>query len=126
MNEEELVALVDARIAERDAKHAADLAKQHERPPDPDIYRTPPPNREFEAELLKALDAEKGDVGKATERVFQLISSSAPAQPLTQLFKEWRHPEFGPYTVGLLKLYISNLKDKRERDARREREIAGV
>lgn len=96
-------------------------------PPDgPGVYRTPPANPEFEAELLKALDAENGDPGKAAVRVLQSVESSAPPQPLAQLFNEWRHPFFGPYTAGLLKTYILNLKARRERDARREREKAGA
>jgi hypothetical protein len=128
MTPQELAALVDARIAERDARleHDTEQARAVVASPEgPNVYLTPPRNPEFEAELLTFLDAENGDPARAAQRVLLSVNGTPPSQPLARLFDEWAKP-FGSFAVGLLVTYLGNLKAKPERDARRDHELAGA
>jgi hypothetical protein len=117
MTPEELNALVETRIAERDAKRELEARRLYE------LYNPPPtpaPARreaspELMAEFNSALDAANGDVEKATARIAGMLSKDVqdrPAYPqFYALYMQW-----GGNLRGLLQIMMR----------RRERQEAGV
>jgi hypothetical protein len=86
MNEEEINALVNSRIAERDAKRDAEAERiyQLRNPTYPPAPRLEPPSPELVAEFERILDACKGDVDEATGRVagrLRVDVNGRPADP---------------------------------------------